>query len=56
MFEETDSFDMANFIRDGRICRIDELGPFVRRVAIQFSEPLPFNPAAGQHEETLMCV
>jgi hypothetical protein len=55
-FEDTDSFGMANFIRDGRICRIDELGPFVRRVAIQFSEPLPFDPAANKNEDQLVCV
>ncbi|MCI0499854.1 MAG: hypothetical protein L0Y36_09275 [Planctomycetales bacterium] len=55
-FEDADSFDMANFIRDGRICRVDELGPYVRRVAIQFSEPLPFKPAVGKNEERLVCV
>ncbi|HOL32737.1 MAG TPA: PilZ domain-containing protein [Anaerohalosphaeraceae bacterium] len=55
-FEDSDSFDMENFIRDGRICRIDELGPYIRRVAIQFSEPLPFNPAACHRQERLVCV
>ena len=40
-----DSFDMKNFIRHGNICRIDEISPFIRRVAIQFAEPLPFKPA-----------
>lgn len=43
--EEDDTFNLSNFIREGKICRIDELGPYVRRVAIQFSEPLPFAPA-----------
>jgi hypothetical protein len=47
---EEESFDLSNFIRDGKICRIDELGPYVRRVAIQFSEPLPFEPAAEKAE------
>lgn len=47
-----ETFDLSNFIRDGKICRIDELGPYVRRVAVQFSEPLPFEPATEQsHSE-----
>jgi hypothetical protein len=48
-----ESFDLSNFIRDGRICRIDELGPYVRRVAVQFSEPLPFEPAADKNPELM---
>lgn len=43
--EGDDSFDLSNFIRDGQICRIDQLGPHIRRVAFQFTEPLPFQPA-----------
>lgn len=39
-----ESFDLENFIRDGHICRIDEISPYVRRVAIQFADPLPFKP------------
>jgi len=45
-----DAFDLTNFIRDGQICRIDELGPHVRRVAFQFSQPLPFQPAEQNGE------
>ena len=45
-----DSFDLENFVRDGYICRIDEISPYVRRVAIQFAEPLPFKP--GEDEDT----
>lgn len=44
-----ESFDLENFIREGHICRIDEISPFVRRVAIQFADPLPFKP--GEAEE-----
>ena len=42
-----ESFDLENFIRHGSICRVDELSPYVRRVAIQFAESLPFKPGAG---------
>jgi len=43
-FGPDESFDMANFIRSGRICRIDNVNDFSRRVAVQFAEPLPFKP------------
>jgi len=39
-----DSFDMANFTRSGHICQVDDVNSFLRRVAIQFAEPLPFKP------------
>ncbi len=45
-----DAFDLANFMRSAHICRVDELSPFVRRVAVQFGEPLPFKP--GEIEDT----
>ena len=53
-FDEDDSYDMANFIRDGRICCIDELGPFIRRVAVQFADPLPFSPAENKNDSRLV--
>ena len=45
-----DAFDLANFMRSGKIRRVDELSPFVRRVAVQFGEALPFKP--GQIKDT----
>jgi len=39
-----DSFDMANFTCSGFVSRVDEVNSFLRRVAIQFAEPLPFRP------------
>lgn len=53
-YGENESFDMENFIRDGRICRIDEITPFVRRVAVQFGEPLPFRPGENADDEAMM--
>jgi len=49
-----ESFDMANFIRSGRICRVDNVNDFLCRVAIQFAEPLPFKPGeqAGSDSDT----
>ena len=45
-----DCFDMANFDRSGQISRIDEVNNFLRRVVVQFAEPLPFRP--GEQAES----
>jgi hypothetical protein len=46
------SFDMADFVRYGQICRVDNVNSFLHRVAIRFSEPLPFEPGESA-ENTL---
>ncbi len=38
------SFDLATFTRSGRICRVEQVSRFLRRIAVQFAEPLPFKP------------
>ena len=43
-YGQDDSFDMIDFIRAGRVCRVDGVNKALRRVAIQFSEPLPLRP------------
>ena len=49
-----DSFDMANFTRSGHVCRVDQVNSFLRRIAVQFSEPLPFRP--GEQVANEVCV
>lgn len=49
-FDSDSSFGMASFTRTGRVCRIDHLNDHIRRVAMQFAEPLPFKP--GEQTET----
>ena len=49
-YGKNNSFDMDNYIRDGRICRIEEVSPYIRRIAVQFFEPLPFKP--GEYDDT----
>lgn len=39
-----DSFDLVDFVRSGHVCRVDGAHGAVRRVAVQFTEPLPFCP------------
>ena len=51
-FGVDDSFDMASFTRSGRICRVDELNSFIRRIAVQFSEALPFKPGEQASNES----
>jgi len=43
-FGSDESFEMASFTRTGSVCRVDEVSEFLRRVAVQFAEPLPFKP------------
>ena len=43
-YEADEAFDMANFTRWGQVCRVENVNSFLRRVAVQFAEPLPFKP------------
>ena len=43
-FDSGSSFGMASFTRTGKVCRVEEINENVRRIAVQFSEPLPFKP------------
>ena len=52
-YGENDTFDLENFVRQSSICRVDELSPFVRRVAIRFSESLSFKPGEIDDTEAL---
>jgi len=44
------SFDMVDFVRAGCVCRVDGVNSALRRVAIQFAEPLPLRPGE-QHAD-----
>jgi len=39
-----DSFDIVDFVRSGRVSRVDGVNNALRRVTLQFTEPLPFRP------------
>ena len=43
---------MIRFTRSARVCRVEDVNPFLRRVAIQFSEPLNFRPGEQAATET----
>jgi len=44
-YHTDDSFDLKNFVRSAKVCRVEDTGPYTRRVAVQFATPLPFKPA-----------
>ncbi|MBA7574176.1 hypothetical protein ES708_15978 [subsurface metagenome] len=43
-FGSNESFELASFTRTGSVCRVDEVSAFLRRITVQFVEPLPFRP------------
>ena len=43
-YHEDDRFDISDFVRAGQVCRIDQIGNGLSRVAMKFHEPLPFRP------------
>ncbi|MDT8302738.1 MAG: PilZ domain-containing protein [Sedimentisphaerales bacterium] len=45
LFCKDGSYDMVRFDREGQICRVEKLNNSTHRVALQFSQPLPFKPA-----------
>ena len=49
-FGAEDSFELANFARTGCVHRVDSVSDFVKKVVIQFAEPLPFKP--GEQAES----
>ena len=49
-----DSFDLENFVRSGHVLRVEKISPFVHRVAVRFSEPLPFKPGEITDTESLL--
>jgi len=51
-FQPGEAFDMANFTRSGRICRVDDINSFCRRVVVQFASPLPFKPGEQADSES----
>jgi hypothetical protein len=45
LFAEDGSFDMVRFDRTGQIRRVEKLNNTVHRIALEFTQPLPFKPA-----------
>ena len=52
-FGRGESFEMANFTRQGTVRRVEKVNDYTRRVAIQFAAPLPFKPGEQQEKKTV---
>jgi hypothetical protein len=52
-YGDGDSFDMEHFIRSGKVFRIDQVSDFIRKVALEFVEVLPFRPGEVEDSEAL---
>jgi hypothetical protein len=49
-YGQDNSFDLENYIRSGFVCRIEDINPYMRKIALQFAEPLSFRP--GEQERS----
>jgi hypothetical protein len=43
-YGQDNSFDLENCIRNGFVRRVENINPHVKKVAMQFAEPLSFKP------------
>lgn len=50
-FGSEDSFNMDNYARNATVCRVDCINDSIRKVAIQFTQPLPFKPGQQGKDE-----
>ncbi len=52
-YSNDEDFDIDNFICNGQVCRIEEISPFIRKVALQFDQPLPCKPGEEAHQDQM---
>jgi len=50
-YGQDNSFNMENYIRSGFIRRIEHCNSFMKKIAIQFAQPLPFKP--GEQNQSI---
>jgi hypothetical protein len=53
-FSCDESFDMASFGRNAKVCRIDRVNNFLNKIAVKFDQPLPFNPGEQSEDSEKM--
>jgi hypothetical protein len=52
-YGQDNTFNMESHIRNGFVCRVDHINGYMRKIAIQFSQPLTFKP--GEQENSEVC-
>ena len=50
-YGQDNSFDLENCIRSGFVRRVENINPHVKKVAMQFAEPLFFKPGEQQEKQ-----
>jgi hypothetical protein len=50
-FEDKQSFDMSSFTCQAKVCRVDHINNYLRKIAVQFAQPLPFKPGEQADNE-----
>ena len=50
-YAKDNSFDLENHIRSGFVSRVENISAYTRKIAIQFAQPLPFNP--GEQKQNI---
>jgi hypothetical protein len=50
-FSHDGEFDMSDFTCNGSVKRVEQMNPFLCRVAVQFAQPLPFKPGEQAENE-----
>ncbi|MFA5293308.1 MAG: hypothetical protein WC496_09775 [Phycisphaerae bacterium] len=46
-----DSFNLENHIRSGFVCRVENISSFMKKIVIQFAQPLPFKPGEQREKQ-----
>lgn len=49
-FGSDDSFHISNFVRSAHVCRAEGVNNNSTRIAVKFTEPLPFDPVEHTEE------
>jgi hypothetical protein len=50
-YGQDNSFGLESCIRGGFVCRIEDVNPYMKKVALQFSEPLGFKPGEQENRQ-----
>jgi hypothetical protein len=50
-YGDDNAFDLENCIRSGFVCRVENVNPYMRKVALQFAEPLHFRPGEQEQDQ-----
>ena len=53
-YESNNEYSMTSFSRKGCVKRVDQVDRFIKKVAAQFAEPLPFSPSSQDSTDTEM--